>query len=55
MLGRYQFDSSLGIVGVSGGKLLSASGVCRDKSCTGSVRLAVPDDKLGLRIEDAKP
>lgn len=55
MLGRYQYDCSLGIAGIPGGRLLSARGECRDKVCRGSVRLAVPDDKLGLRIEGVKP
>ena len=55
MLGRYQYDCSLGIAGVSGGKFLSATGVCQDKSCTGRVRIAVADDKQGLRVEAGNP
>lgn len=55
MLGRYPYDCSLGIVGIPGGKFLSASGVCRDKLCTGRGQLAVPDEKQGLRIEEEAP
>lgn len=55
MLGRYQYDCSLGIAGLPGGKFLSAGGVCRDKVCTGTVQLAVPDEKQGLRIEEVTP
>ncbi len=55
MRGRYEYDCSLGIVGIPGGRFLSATGVSEGKSCTGSVRLAVPDDKQGLRIEGGNP
>ncbi len=51
MKGRYEFDCSLGIVGLPDGRFLSASGKCeKDKGCTGSVRIAVADMKTGLRI-----
>lgn len=50
MKGRYKYDCSLGIEGLSGDRVLSASGRCeKDKGCTGSVRVAVPDEKTGLR------
>ena len=50
MLGRYEFDCSLGIEGTSEGRLLSASGRCdKDKGCTGRVRLAIPDKQAGLK------
>lgn len=49
--GRYEFDSSLGIAGLPDGRLFSASGRCiKDKGCTGSAQVAVPDDKSGLRF-----
>ena len=50
MLGRYEFDCSLGIEGLPDGRLLSAAGRCeKDQGCTGSVRVAVPDEQTGLR------
>ena len=53
MEGRYEYDCSLGIVGLPDGRFLSASGKCEQgKGCTGSVRIAVADEKLGLRIEE---
>jgi hypothetical protein len=51
MIGRYEFDCSLGIVGVEGERLLSANGNCqRDQGCTGVARLAVPSDGNGLSV-----
>lgn len=51
MKGRYEFDCSLGIVGLLDGRLLSASGRCeKDKGCTGTVKLVVPSDQTGLKI-----
>ena len=51
MLGRYEFDGSLGIVGLPNDQLLSASGKCeKEKGCSGNARLVVPDDKHGLRF-----
>ncbi len=50
MKGRYEFDCSLGIEAWPDGQLLSASGRCqKEKGCTGSVRVAIPDEKSGLR------
>lgn len=49
LLGRFEFNCSLGIEGLAGGKLLAASGRCeRDKGCTGSARAAIPDNEEGL-------
>ena len=48
--GRYEFDCSLGLVGLPDGRFLSASGNCADKGCTGTARIAVADEKHGLRI-----
>jgi hypothetical protein len=49
--GRYEFDCSLGIEGLPGGRLLSANGRCeKDRGCTGAVRVAMPDERDGLRI-----
>jgi hypothetical protein len=51
MKGRFEFDCSLGIVGLPEGRLLSATGKCeKGKGCTGSARIAVLDDNIGLRI-----
>lgn len=51
MLGRYEFDCSLGIVGLPDGRFLVADGRCQGEAgCTGWVRLAVEDEKLGLRL-----
>lgn len=50
LLGRYEYNCSLGIVGLPNGRLLSASGHSDKDSCTGSVKLAVSDEKAGLRI-----
>lgn len=50
MIGRYEFDCSLGIVGVKDGRLLSASGQCvKAKGCVGSLKLANPDPTSGLK------
>lgn len=51
-LGRYNFNCSLGIVGIPGGQFLVGSGRCERDLCTGTVRLAVTDEKLGLRIPE---
>lgn len=51
MQGRYEFDCSLGIVGLSDGRLLGASGRCtKDAGCTGSARVLIPDETAGLRV-----
>lgn len=51
MKGRYQFDCSLGIEGLSDGRLLSASGRCdKDKGCIGMVQTVLPDERTGLRL-----
>ncbi|MCA9122920.1 MAG: hypothetical protein H6822_06700 [Planctomycetaceae bacterium] len=54
MLGRYEFDCSLGIEGLLNGHLLSASGRCeKDIGCIGSVRIVSPDATVGLKYVDA--
>lgn len=53
MKGRYNFDCSLGIEGLPGGRLLVGSGQCQRDGCTGSVRIAVPDDASGLQHMNA--
>jgi glycerophosphoryl diester phosphodiesterase len=51
MLGRFERDCSLGIVGLLGGRLLVASGRCsKDKGCVGNVRAAIPDEAGGFRL-----
>ena len=55
MKSRHEFDCSLGIEGLSEGRLLSASGRCeKDKGCTGSVQVAVSDEKNGLLYLNAE-
>jgi hypothetical protein len=49
MLGRYEFDCSLGVVGVGKKRLLIAKGPRTPKGrCLGSLHIAHPDDKKGL-------
>ena len=56
MVGRYEFDCSLGIEGLPDGRLLSATGRCnKDQGCSGSVRIAKPDETAGLRLEAVSP
>jgi len=51
--GRHEFDCSLGVVGLPGGRLLAAHGTCaEDRGCTGAVRIVVPDQQRGLRVEE---
>ncbi|MFG0335895.1 MAG: hypothetical protein ACF8TS_21260 [Maioricimonas sp. JB049] len=48
--GKWNFNCSLGIVGLEPGRLLVASGHCRkEDGCDGRVEPAVADDKQGLR------
>ena len=55
MIGRYEFNCSLGIESAADGLLLSASGRCRPEiGCDGQVRLVAPDRQLGL-AEFSKP
>jgi hypothetical protein len=50
MLGRYKYNCSLGIVGLPDGRFLSATGKSEgERGCTGSARVVVDDEKLGLR------
>lgn len=50
LLGRHEFDCSLGIEGLPDGKLFAASGRCESGGgCTGSARAAVPDEDAGLK------
>ncbi len=56
LLGRHQFDCSLGIEGLPDGRLWAATGTCTpNQGCTGSVSLAVPDEQSGLKILSAQP
>jgi len=53
MKGRYEFDCSLGIVGLPDGHLLVASGRCeKDKGCTGQAELAASDEERGLALRE---
>ncbi|MHB8899351.1 MAG: hypothetical protein ACYC6Y_11440 [Thermoguttaceae bacterium] len=49
---KWQFDGSLGIVGLADGRFLVAEGKSsKENGCTGAVRVAVPDQRTGLRTE----
>ena len=49
LLGRYEFDGSLGIVGVGKNRLLVAKGPrTKEGRCLGSLHLSRPDDTKGL-------
>lgn len=51
MKGRYERDCSLGIEGLSGGRLLVASGRCeKGKGCTGMAQSALPDQRAGFKF-----
>jgi len=50
MIGRYEFNVSLGIAGLPDGRFLAAGGRSdKEKGCTGNARIAVADEKTGLR------
>lgn len=52
-LGKWEFDGSLGIVGLANGRFLVARGSCQaDVGCRGSVSLARADAQQGLVVED---
>lgn len=55
MEGRYEFNCSLGIVGLPGGRFFAARGQCsREKDgCMGRLKLAVPEEASGLRHVEA--
>lgn len=54
--GRYEYDCSLGIVGLPEGGFLSARGRCESgKGCTGSVVLAEGDESEGLAPVESAP
>ena len=51
MKGRYEIDCSLGIEGLSGGRLLVGSGRCeKDKGCNGTVKTVFPDGNVGFKF-----
>jgi hypothetical protein len=50
LVSKWEFDVSLGIVGLQDGRLLAATGRCEQNAgCTGSARPVVPDDTTGLK------
>ncbi|WP_339747841.1 hypothetical protein [uncultured Rubinisphaera sp.] len=52
MLGRHKLNCSLGIEGISNGRLLVASGRCdKEKGCRGSVQTAIPDEAAGYLLK----
>ncbi len=49
MKGRHEIDCSLGIEGLSGGRLLVGSGRCeKDKGCIGTVQTAFSNERAGF-------
>jgi hypothetical protein len=51
MKGRHEIDCSLGIEGMTGGRLLVGNGQCeKDKGCNGTVQTAFPDEKAGFKF-----
>jgi len=51
MIGRHEYNCSLGIDGLPDGRFLSATGHSdKTKGCTGKIRIAEADEKAGLRI-----
>ena len=49
MKGRYEIDCSLGIEGMTGGRLLVGNGRCeKDQGCNGTVQTAFPNEKAGF-------
>lgn len=55
MLGRFKRDCSLGIDGLSDGRLLVGSGKCNQSTgCVGSVQTALPDKKAGFTNEQGE-
>jgi hypothetical protein len=51
LIGRYEFDCSLGIEGLPEGRLLSATGRSdKDKGYSGRVQIVEPDEQTGLRV-----
>ncbi len=51
MLGRFNFDCSLGVMEQRGGGLLVASGVSQAGTCTGKIESARADHSLGLIVD----
>lgn len=53
LVGKWQFDGSLGIVGLADGRFLIAEGKSsQETGCTGAVRIAIPDKQAGLKRID---
>lgn len=50
MIGRYEFDCSLGITGIPDGRFLKAEDRGKANLHTGRLRLAIVDEKAGLRL-----
>ncbi|MCC9602169.1 glycoside hydrolase family 5 protein [Stieleria sp. JC731] len=53
LIGRHEIDCSLGIEGLSDGRLLVANGRCdKDKGCRGALNLATPDRRIGFKVQN---
>ena len=51
LVGKWNFEASLGMVGLSDGKVLVARGMSdKAQSYRGRLELAVPDESAGLRL-----
>lgn len=52
LVGKYEFDCSLGVVGVGKDRFLIGRGSCsKEKGCVGSVVLAKPDNQKGFVVQ----
>lgn len=55
MIGRHRIDCSLGIEGMTGGRLLVGSGNCKKGGgCTGTVQIAKPDVRAGFQLHNPR-
>ena len=50
LAGKWNFDAALGIVGLADGRILVARGTRDQDGHRGELKLAVPDEKRGLRL-----
>ena len=52
MTGRYEIDCSLGIEGMTAGRLLVGSGQCeKEIGCNGRVQTGFPDTQVGFKFQ----
>lgn len=55
MKDRYEIVCSLGIEGLTGGRLLLGSGQYeKDKGCNGTVKMEFPDEQVGFPVRGSQ-